>query len=69
MTKRRNQKPDQNNQPDYIARQYRMVRTDNGWQTRKERIGVAWEGDNGFICFRPAGQQLIEGDVYFYPNE
>ena len=44
MTKRRNQKPDQTNQPDYIARQYRMIRTDNGWQTRKERIGVAWEG-------------------------
>ena len=54
--------------PDYIAMQYRQVRVDNGWRTRKERIGAAFNNTNGSICFRPAGQQIIEGDIYLFPQ-
>ena len=55
--------------PDWIARQYRVIRIEDGWKTRKERIGVAFNREDGGICFRPTGQQVIEGDVYFYPYE
>ena len=55
--------------PDFIAMQYRHVRLDDGWKTRKERIGAAYENDNGAICFRPAGRQVIENDIYLFPNE
>jgi len=41
--------------PDYIAKQYRVIRIEDGWRTRKERIGVAFKNDNGSICFRPSG--------------
>ena len=41
------------NGPDYIAMQYRQVRVDDGWKTRKERIGAAFNNANGSICFRP----------------
>ncbi len=54
--------------PDYIAMQYRQVRVDNGWRTRKERIGSAFNNVNGSICFRPAGQQIIESDIYLFPS-
>ena len=57
------------NRPTYVAKQYRVVRVDDGWKTRKERIGVAFQNDNGSICFRPSGVQLIEGDVHFFPIE
>lgn len=56
------------NRPDYIAMQYRVVRNDKGWKTRKERIGAAFLNANGAICFRPAGQQIIDNDVYLFPN-
>tara|TARA_R110002073_G_scaffold335499_2_gene527645 strand:- start:1054 stop:1320 length:267 start_codon:yes stop_codon:yes gene_type:complete len=58
------------NTPDYIAMQYRMVRVESGWKTRKERIGVAFNNSsNNSICFRPSGQQVIEGDIYLFPYE
>ena len=59
----------ESNRPDYIAKQYRVVRIEDGWRTRKERIGVAWKADNNAIVFRPSGAQVIEGDIYFYPIE
>lgn len=55
------------NRPDYIAKQYRQVRVEDGWKTRKERIGVAWKGENGAICFRASGIQIIDGDVHLFP--
>ncbi len=57
------------NNPDYIAMQYRVVRIEDGWKTRKERIGAAWKNEKGGFFFRPAGQQIIEGDVHFFPVE
>lgn len=57
------------NRPDYVAKQYRVIRVEDGWRTRKERIGVAFKNSNGSICFRPTGKQVIEGDVHFFPLE
>ncbi len=54
--------------PDHVAVQYRVITLEEGSKTRRERIGVAWNTDKG-ICFRPAGAQVIEGDVYLYPFE
>lgn len=55
--------------PDYIAMQYRQVRVGDDWKTRKERIGAAFNNENGSICFRPSGAQLIEGDIYLFPQD
>ena len=55
------------NRPDYIAKQYRVVRIEDGWRTRKEHIGAVWKGEDGALGFRTSGAQIIEGDVYFYP--
>lgn len=53
--------------PDYIAMQYRVLRTESGWKPKKERIGAAFNNANGSICFRPTGRQLIENDIYLFP--
>ena len=58
----------QANKPDYIAMQYRVVRIEDGLRTRKERIGAAFTNANGSICFRPSGRQIIDNDVYLFPN-
>jgi hypothetical protein len=55
--------------PDYIAMQYRQVRIGDGWKTKKERIGAAFNNENGSICFRPTGQQVIENDIYLFPTD
>lgn len=60
---------DRHNGPDYIAMQYRVVRVEDGWKTRKERIGAAFSNANGSICFRPTGRQVIENDVYLFPAD
>ena len=57
------------NHPDYIAKQYRVVRIEDGWRTRKERIGVVFKNANGSLTFRPSGAQIIEGDVHFFPAQ
>ena len=57
------------NRPDFVAKQYRLIRVEDGWRLRKERIGVAWKSDNGSICLRPSGVQVIEGDVHLFPSE
>lgn len=57
------------NRPDYIAKQYRVIATEDGYKTPKERIGVVYINENGSMCFRPSGAQLIESDVYFFPFE
>lgn len=61
--------PSERSSPDYIAMQYRQIRVENGWKTRKERIGVAFDNENGSICFRLTGRQIIEGDIYLFPSE
>ena len=35
--------------------------------SRLERIGVAWDREDGGICMRLAGKQIIDEDIYIYP--
>ena len=56
--------------PDFIVRQYRYIRLEDGMKLRKETIGVCWlNHENGSITFRPNGRQIIEQDLYLFPTE
>ena len=54
---------DNGNQPDWVAKSPRG----SGRNQRLERIGVAWNRDDGGICLRLVGTQIITEDVYLYP--
>ena len=54
---------DTGNQPDWVAKSPRG----SGRNQRLERIGVAWNRDDGGICLRLVGTQIITEDVYLYP--
>ncbi|GJM04762.1 MAG: hypothetical protein DHS20C09_07530 [marine bacterium B5-7] len=58
----------ENNQPDYTAKQYRVIRVEDGWKSRAETIGAVWKTEKG-LMFRPSGKQIIENDMYFFPIE
>lgn len=67
--KTEDQTANQKNAPDYVAVQYRTIKTSDGWITRSERIGVAWDKDErGGFTFRPSGRQIIEDDIHFIVN-
>ena len=55
--------PDKANAPDWV------VKTAKGYgrKQRLERIGVAWSREDGGICLRLSGTQIIGDDVYIYP--
>jgi hypothetical protein len=56
-------KADKAKTPDWI------VKTPKGYgrKQRLERIGAAWTREDGGICMRLYGTQVIEGDVYLFP--
>jgi len=56
---------EQTNHPDWIAKTPKASDTSQGL----ERIGVAWNREDGGIGVRFAGTQVIDNDVYLYPNE
>lgn len=58
----------QDRRPDYVAIQYRQVRSADGIKTRREQLGVAWEKAGGGFVFRPHGMQVIQNDVHFFLN-
>lgn len=51
--------------PNWIAKAPRG----EGRKQKLQRIGAAWNRDDGGICIRLYGTQVIPGDVYLYPNE
>lgn len=53
------------NRPDWVVKAPRGY----GKQARLERIGAAWNREDGGIGIRLAGKQLVEDDIYLYPNE
>ena len=55
--------------PDYIVKQYRYVRVEDGLKLRKETVAVGWQNDNGSITIRPNGRQIIENDIYLFPTD
>ena len=54
------------NKPDYVVKQYRQIKTADGWITRSDSIGSAWKASNDAICIRPAGVQVLTQDVYLF---
>jgi hypothetical protein len=48
--------------PHYVAKSP----TGQGKGSRLERIGVAWNREDGGICFR-VGTQIVNEDIYLYP--
>ena len=56
---------DNKNRPDWIVKAPRGY----GRQSRLDRVGVAWDREDGGIGIRLAGKQIIEDDFYLYPNE
>lgn len=52
------------NKPDWIAKSPRGF----GRNQRLERVGVAWNREDGGIGIRLVGKQIVEGDIYLYPN-
>ena len=53
------------NRPDWIVKAPRG----QGRNSFLERIGGAWNREDGGIGIRLAGKQIIEDDIYLYPNE
>ena len=53
---------------DYMATQYRTIRTQDGSGTRRELIGAAWNTANGAICVRLSGAQIVSNDIYLFPE-
>lgn len=68
QTEETTQTSEDTNRPDYFVKQYRVTKVEDGWKTRKERIGAAWNGANGAISIRLAGTQIIEGDMHLFPS-
>ncbi|MCP5366732.1 MAG: hypothetical protein H6907_10000 [Hyphomicrobiales bacterium] len=54
---------DNGNQPDWVAKSPRGT----GRNQRLERIGVAWTRDDGGLCLRLVGTQIVDEDIYLYP--
>jgi len=53
------------NKPDWIAKTPKGLRENQ----RLERVGVAWNREDGGIGIRLVGTQIVENDIYLYPNE
>ena len=60
-----NQTSEPTNQPNWIAK----VSKGYGKKQHLERVGVAWDREDGGIGIRLAGTQVIEDDIYLYPNQ
>jgi len=55
----------QTNSPDWIVKAARG----HYKNSYLERIGAAWNRDDGGIGVRLHGKQIVDGDIYLYPNE
>ena len=54
------------NAPDWIAKAVKQI----GRKEKLERVGAAWNREeDGGICLRLHGTQIVTEDIYLYPNE
>ena len=51
------------NQPHYVA----LTAKGESRKSKLERIGVAWNREDGGIGIRLTGTQIIGSDIYLYP--
>lgn len=64
----RTRQPEQREQrrlPDWIVKAPRP----SDRKGRLERIGAGWTRDDGGICLRFHGTQIIGGDIYLFPAD
>ncbi|MEM9360765.1 MAG: hypothetical protein AAGB04_31710 [Pseudomonadota bacterium] len=54
--------PKASNVPDWYVLSPRQI----GRKERLERIGAAWKKDDGGICIRLSGTQIVSDDLYLY---
>ena len=59
----RNAAQDTDNQPHFVAK----IAKGAGRNSRLERIGVAWNREDGGIGIRLSGTQIVGSDIYLYP--
>ena len=62
---KRNPARDSGNTPDWIAKCPKHI----GRKERLERVGAAWTREDGGICLRLHGTQIVSEDIYLYPYE
>ena len=51
--------------PDWIAKSPKGY----GRKERLDRVGVAWNREDGGICLRLRGTQIVTEDIYLYPAD
>lgn len=56
---------DAGNRPNWVVK----APTGTGEKQRLERIGAAWDRDDGGVCVRLIGTQIVSQDLYIYPVE
>lgn len=65
MTQSNQTRREPGTRPHWIAKTPQTI----GRTQRLERVGVAWNREDGGICLRVYGTQILAGDVYLYPND
>lgn len=56
---------DAGNRPNWVVK----APTGTGDKQRLERIGAAWDREDGGVCVRLIGTQVVSQDLYIYPIE
>lgn len=51
------------NQPDWVVK----TPKGSGRKDRLERVGAAWDREDGGICLRLIGTQIVNEDLYLFP--
>ena len=51
--------------PDWVAK----TQKGHGRNSYLERVGAAWNREDGGICLRLIGTQIVAEDIYLYPND
>lgn len=62
MTDTNTQPPSENKKPDWT------VKTPKGYgrNQRLHTVGAGWSRDDGGLCLRLTGTQIVENDLYIY---
>ena len=62
-TEKTTERANSGHRPDWVVK---VPRT-QGKKSGLVRIGAAWDREDGGICLRLTGNQIVSGDIYIYP--
>ena len=62
-TEKATERANSGRRPDWVVK---VPRT-RGKKSGLVRIGAAWDREDGGICLRLTGNQIVSGDIYVYP--